>query len=271
MCVPVLILRCILMNILAIGDVVGSVGCEFLREKLPSFKKLKNIDVVIANGENSSDGNGITRASARYLFDSGVDVITTGNHAFRRREDYELFDENPFVVRPANYPDGTTPGKGYCIVDKGRFRMAVLNLMGTVFLEPLDCPFKTADRILKEIANEGIKTVILDFHAEATGEKRALGFYLDGRISGLYGTHTHVLTADACILPKGTGYITDAGMTGVIDSVLGVKSEIIIKRYMERLPQRFDLEKGPCKLNGVIFEVNQNTGMCNSCEGIEII
>lgn len=258
------------MNILAIGDVVGSVGCQFLREKLPQLKKLKGIDLVIANGENSADGNGITPVSADFLFKSGVDVITTGNHSFRRKESYALYDDSPFLVRPGNYPAKTTPGKGICIVDMGRVQVAVINLMGTAFMEPLACPFETLDCFIDEAKNENAKIIIVDFHAEATGEKRALGYYADGRVSALFGTHTHVQTADETILPQGTGYITDVGMTGTVHSVLGVKTEIIIKKFKEKLPQRFDLAEGECKMNCIIFEVDDSTGKTVSVERIEI-
>lgn len=259
------------MIILAIGDVVGKIGCEFLRDKLPKLKKLKGIDIVIANGENSSDGNGITPSSAEYLFSSGVDVITTGNHAFRRKEVYDLYDECEFLIRPANFPNGTTPGKGMTILDKGRFQIAVINLMGTAYLEPLDCPFKEADRLIKKADDMGAKIKIVDFHAEATGEKRAMGYYLDGRVSAIFGTHTHVQTADATILPNGTGYITDAGMTGTIHSVLGVQKEIIIKKFVEKLPQRFDLATGDCKMNCVLMEIDEKSGKTLNIEALEIL
>lgn len=256
------------MNILVIGDVVGNQGCQFLREKLPAFKRTKNIHLVIANGENSSDGNGITPASADYLFSSGVDVITTGNHAFRRREVYDTFDSEPYLLRPANFPDSSTPGKGYCIVDKGRVQVCVANLMGTVYMESLACPFETADRILK--ATPEAKIHIFDFHAEATAEKRALGFYLDGRASVVFGTHTHVLTADACILPKGTGYITDTGMTGPVQSVLGVKPELAIAKMKSKLPVRFENATGEYMLNATLFEVDDSTGRTLSVEKFDL-
>ncbi len=259
------------MNFLFIGDVVGKIGCTFLRDKLPNLKKLKGIDVVVANGENSSDGNGITPSSADFLFKSGVDVITTGNHAFRRKEAYPFFDECEYLIRPANFPSGTTPGKGITMLDMGRLQIAVINLMGTAFMEPLDCPFKTADKLIKQAQDENAKIIIVDFHAEATGEKKALGYYLDGRVSAIFGTHTHVQTADATILPKGTGYITDAGMTGPIHSVLGVKPEIIIKKFTEKLPQRFDLATGDCKMNCVLMEIDEKTGKTINIDAMEIV
>lgn len=259
------------MNILAIGDVVGSVGCEFLRKRLSQFKKLKAVDLVIANGENSADGNGITPQSAEFLFQSGVDVITTGNHAFRRKESYALYDECEYLIRPANYPEGTTPGRGMCMVDMGRTQVAVLNIMGTAFMDALDCPFKTADKLIEEAKENGAKIILVDFHAEATGEKRAFGYYLDGRVSGVFGTHTHVPTADETVLPNGTGYITDVGMTGVIHSVLGVKTEIIIAKLKDKLPQRFDLARGDCKLDCILFEIDEKTGKALSMERVEIM
>lgn len=255
------------MNILCIGDIVGSNGSQFLRNKLPSLKKLKNIDVVIANGENASDGNGITPTTAKYLFDSGVDIITLGNHTFRRAEIYDFLDEHDNIIRPANFPSGA-PGQGYTIHDMGRYQVGVINLMGQVFLESIDCPFKKLDEILK--TKDMPKITIVDFHGEATGEKRAFGYYADGKVSGIFGTHTHVPTADECILPKGTGYISDVGMTGTIESVLGVKPELVIKKCMTKLPVRFDLEQGPCRMDCIVFEIDEKTGLCRSVERINI-
>jgi metallophosphoesterase (TIGR00282 family) len=191
------------MNILALGDVVGGVGCRFLRKHLPSLKKMKGIDLVIANGENSADGNGLTPTSAQYLFDSGVDVITTGNHSFRRRESYDFYDSCPYLLRPANFPS-SAPGKGFCVVDMGRIQVGVVNLMGVVYLESMESPFDVADRLLSQ---DLPKITLVDFHAEATGEKGALASYLDGRVSAVFGTHTHVQTADERVLPGGTGEV----------------------------------------------------------------
>ena len=258
------------MNILAIGDIIGVNGCEFLRKKLPGLKRLKNIDLVIANGENSANGNGITPAGAEHIFKSGVDVITTGNHAFRRREMYQYYDDTPYIIRPANYPNSTTPGRGMTIIDMGKCSVAVMNIMGTSYMEPLDCPFKTADELIEKSSEKGVKINILDFHAEATGEKRALGYYLDGRVSCIFGTHTHVQTADEVILPKGTGYITDVGMTGPSEAVLGVKPEIIIEKLKNKLPQRFDWAEGECKLDCVLFTVDEKTGYTTEVERMEI-
>ena len=256
------------MNILCIGDVVGSVGCEFLREKLPGLKKLKAIDFVIANGENSADGNGITPTSFQHLLDSGVDVVTTGNHCFRRREVYELFDSAENLLRPANFPEKVTPGHGLCIADLGRVRVAVINLMGNVYLESLKSPFETLEELLK--TPDLPRICIVDFHAEATGEKRAMGFFADGRVSALFGTHTHVQTADECLLPKGTGYITDAGMTGPIHSVLGVKPELIIRKLTTQMPVRFETASAPCHMDCVLFTIDERTGLCVDAERISI-
>ena len=255
------------MNLLMIGDVVGRDGCKFLRSKLPALKKFQAIDLVIANGENSADGNGITPDSADDLFASGVDVITTGNHAFRRREVYDLFDSEPLLLRPANYPD-SAPGKGWCIYDMGRLQICVINLLGTVYLESLACPFRTVDKILAEAGNP--KIAIVDFHAEATGEKRALGFYLDGRISVLAGTHTHVQTADAGVLPHGTGYISDLGMVGPVQSVLGVKPELAIAKMKEKLPVRFENATGEQMFNAAVFHIDDRTGRTLDVERIDL-
>lgn len=257
-----------MVNILCIGDVVGSMGCEFLRDHLPALKKMKQVDLVIANGENSADGNGITPASAQHLFTSGVDVITGGNHSFRRRETYPFYDSCEVLLRPANFPRDTTPGQGVCVVDLGRVRVAVVNLMGTVYLESLKSPFEALDKILK--TPDFPKLCVVDFHAEATGEKRAMGFFADGRITALFGTHTHVQTADEGLLPKGTGYISDAGMTGVIHSVLGVKPEIIVQKLVTKMPARFDYAKGPCHMDCVLFTADEKTGLCTDVQRISL-
>ncbi len=256
------------MRILCIGDVVGSIGCEFLRSKLPALKKIKGIDFVICNGENSADGNGLTVPSAKFLFDSGVDVITLGNHSFRRKEAYEYIDENPFIVRPANFPSKSTPGKGICNVDTGRRMITVISLMGNVYMDNvLDCPFECVDEMLNQAES---KIIIVDFHAETTSEKRAMGFYLDGRVSAVFGTHTHVQTSDAQVLEGGTGYITDVGMTGTIDSVLGVKKEIIIDKLKTKLPKRFDLASGDCSMECIIFDIDDKTGRCTGAQSLRI-
>jgi hypothetical protein len=254
------------MNILAIGDVVGTAGCDFLRKHLPSLKKTYHIDLCLVNGENSADGNGITPGSAMHILTSGADVITTGNHAFRRREIYDFFDETPHVLRPVNYP-ASAPGHGYYIIDTGRTLVCIVNLMGTVYMDSLDNPFFAIDNILGEVGNA---MVIVDFHAEATSEKRALGYYLDGRVSAVFGTHTHVQTADEQILPRGTGYITDIGMTGPLNSVLGVESALAIQRFVTKMPVRFATAPGACSMCGVILDIDDKTHLTNSINRVRI-
>ena len=256
-----------LLNILLIGDVIGSGGVRFLRSRLPAFKRARAVDLAIVNGENAADGNGITPDAMDDLFAAGADVITTGNHVFRRREILDALDSEPYLLRPANYPPGA-PGKGWCIYDLGRVQVCVANLMGTAYLDSLDCPFRAADRILAETRDAAVH--IFDFHAEATGEKRAMGFYLDGRAAIVCGTHTHVQTADACILPGGIGYLTDLGMTGAIDSVLGVKPELVIAKLKQKLPVRFEAASGPMMMNGALFAVDPATGRAQSVERIDI-
>ena len=255
------------MNILCIGDVVGGNGCNFLRSKLSSLKRTYGIDLVIANGENASDGNGVTPAAARHLFDSGVDIITLGNHTYRRAEVYDYLEETESILRPYNFPEGA-PGHGIVIYDMGIRSIAVINLMGQMYMDNVDCPFAALDKILKENDLPNIK--IVDLHAEATGEKRAFGYFADGRVSAVFGTHTHVQTADECILPKGTGYITDVGMTGTIESVLGVKPELVIKKCKTKLPVRFDYEQGECKMDMVLFDIDEKTGLTRGVKRLSV-
>lgn len=248
-----------MIRILMIGDVVGQGGCDAVRAKLPAFKRAQKIDLVVANGENSAEGNGILPHSAEHLFDSGVDVITTGNHALRRREIYEYFDEGKSLVRPANF-HREAPGVGYLTLDLLRYQLCVVNLQGVVYMEPLENPFDCIDRILREVKTPNI---LVDFHAEATSEKLALAYYLDGRVTAVVGTHTHVQTADEKVLPQGTGYITDLGMCGAEHSVLGVRPDLAIKRLRTHLPVRFENERENCILHGVVLEINEKTGKTN--------
>lgn len=247
------------MKILTIGDIVSQQGCDYLRQELPRLKKELGADIVIANGENSAIGNGILPQSAKHILDSGVDAVTLGNHCLKRREIYDYLDEDNPIVRPANYHK-SAPGRGYMIIDKGSFQAAVINLQGYVYMEPVENPFSVIDKIVDKIIAQGIKIILVDFHAEATSEKRAMGFYLDGRISAIYGTHTHVQTSDNQILPNGTGYVTDIGMTGPYYSVLGVKPESVIEKLKTGLPVRFTNENGPCVLEGCLFEIDKNSG-----------
>ncbi|MBQ7820995.1 MAG: YmdB family metallophosphoesterase [Clostridia bacterium] len=247
-------------NILAVGDAVGSHATSYLKEKLHSIIQYHAIDLTVVNGENSADGNGMLPQSAEAIYDAGADVITGGNHSFRRREVYGFLDDSGYCVRPANMPS-TAPGFGYTVIDAGGRRVLVMNLLGNVYMDPVESPFVCADRILE--ANKGkYDYAVVDIHAEATSEKAALARYLDGRVSVVFGTHTHVATADEQILPKGTGFITDLGMVGVNDSILGVKSEIIIEKFISRMPVRFEQAVGKVSASGAIFMLDKLTGKC---------
>lgn len=254
------------MRLLFIGDIVSHSGCEFLGSKLYGIKKDYNIDITVVNGENSADGNGITPFSCDYLTKIGADVITTGNHAFRRREAAEVFENTEHLIRPLNYPEGVV-GKGVYLLDMGRCRVAVVNLMGVVYMEPLDNPFSVIDKALKQLDTPNI---IVDFHAEATAEKKAMGYYLDGRVTAVLGTHTHVQTADEQILPAGTAYITDVGFTGPEESVLGVKKELAIEKQRLHFPVKFVEADTPCYINGVVVDFDEKTGRARSIERIRV-
>ena len=253
------------MRLLALGDVVGEKGCAAVRRLLPEIKRKENIDFCIANGENSAEGNGTTPSSAEHLFASGVDVITGGNHSFRRSEFYTVLDENDRVLRPFNFHT-SNPGKGTAVIDMGKYQIGVINLSGSAFMNGAGNPFDAADAAVEKVKDCKIK--IVDFHAEATGEKRALAFYLDGRVSAVFGTHTHVQTGDACILGGGTGYITDLGMCGPCGSVLGVESEIIIRALKTGMPSRIINSKNDAGLQGCIFEINESTGRTENVKTI---
>lgn len=256
------------VRVLAIGDIVSMQGCEKLRKELPSLKKSKEIDVCIVNGENSAVGNGMTAFSCEHIFSSGADVITGGNHTFRRREFYETLENSFCVIRPYNYGENA-PGSGFTVIDKGYFKIGVINLLGTALMENLRNPFECIDEAIDRLKDE-VNIVIVDFHAEATAEKRAMGFYVDGRVSAVFGTHTHVQTADEQILPNKTGYITDIGMTGPKNSVIGVKPELAIEKMKTNLPVRFENPDGECELCGVIFEIDKKSGKALSVERIRI-
>ncbi len=240
-------------------------GCDFLLQKLPLIKRQYAVDIAVVNGENSAQGNGITKLSADMIFNAGADIITTGNHAFKRREAYEIYG-NDCIIRPANYPDGA-PGKGICTLDMGAYSIAVINLSGTVYLDPLDNPFTVIDNMLEEVDTPNI---FVDFHAEATSEKKAMGFHLEGRVSGVFGTHTHVPTADETILGGHTAYITDLGMTGPERSMLGVEIKPAVDRLRFRLPVRFKEAEGDCFLCGAVVEFDEKTGKSHKIEQLII-
>ncbi|MBP5361737.1 MAG: TIGR00282 family metallophosphoesterase [Ruminococcus sp.] len=253
-------------NLLFIGDVVGNSGSSFLASKLSLIKRQYDINITIVNGENSASGDGITPSSADILIRAGADVITTGNHAFKRKESSELFDTE-YILRPANYPDGGAPGKGLFTLDMGTYSIAIINLMGTVFMEPLDNPFTKIDELLTEIETPNI---FVDFHAEATSEKKAMGHYLTGKVTGVFGTHTHVQTADEIILGNHTAYITDVGMTGPEISSLGAAIKPAIDRFRFHIPVRFKEADGNCFLCGICVEFDEKCGKSHKIERLII-
>ena len=253
------------MNVLCIGDVVAGIGCRHLQRVLPRIKRETAADVCIVNGENSADGNGMLPGSVEALYAAGADVVTGGNHTFRRHEIFDRLEDDPFLLRPANMPAGT-PGRGMTVIDRGRFQVTVISLLGTVYMEALESPFDALDRLLAEAGDP--RFCIVDFHAEATAEKRGLGFYADGRISALFGTHTHVATADEQILPGGTGYITDVGMTGPVQSCLGVDPALAVRKMRTKLPVRFAAAEGECAMDGVLFTLDDRTGRTTAVQRI---
>ena len=253
------------MLILAVGDVVGAGGCDYLLKKLPAFKRHSGVEVCIVNGENSAQGNGITPESCEELFDAGADLVTTGNHVYKQRRVYEYLDSSKPVLRPFNYND-SNPGRGVGVIDKGAYKVGVINLLGNAFLEAAGNPFFAADEALKQLAD--CRIIIVDIHAEATSEKSALGFYLDGRVTAVVGTHTHVQTADERLLPGGTAYITDLGMTGAADSVLGIRPELAIEKFKYLMPVRFDAAQGEHRACGVLIEADKSTGKALGIERV---
>lgn len=255
------------MRILFIGDIVGRPGRDYLTNNLGRIKREYKADVCIANGENASHGKGITLNSAETLNMCGVDVITLGNH-WTSRDMTTVFDDFRYMVRPANFP-GSHPGEGSVVFDCGRARVGVINVQGRVYMDPLDSPFDAADREIIKIKDE-CDLILVDFHAEATSEKAALAYYLDGKVCAVVGTHTHVQTADEKILKGGTAFISDVGMTGVEDSILGVKSEIIVDRFARVKPGKFELAEGLVQFNGVIIDADEKTGKAVNIERINI-
>ncbi|MFH1833820.1 MAG: TIGR00282 family metallophosphoesterase [bacterium] len=240
------------MIVLFFADVIGKPGRDLLSAKLPWLRRRYGADAVIANGENATDGKGIKPTHAEALLGAGIDVITTGNHVYKQRETYRYLDEQPRVIRPFNFLP-SNPGRGVTVVDTPAGRLAVVNLSGHLYLYPARSPFEMVDEALEQL--EGVRSIIVDLHAEATSEKVAMGWYLDGRVSAVIGTHTHVRTADARVLPRGTAYITDAGMCGPRDSVIGVKKELVIERFLNQLPVRFEVASGDVWLEGVVVEI----------------
>ena len=253
------------MRVLMIGDVIGEPGREAVRILVPELRSEFGIDLVIANGENTAGGFGITPETAMELTESRVDIITSGNHVWKQKEIIPFINEEWPLIRPANYPPGT-PGRGYIRIGN----TVVINLMGRTFMNTLDCPFRGIDQVLKEVGGETPpKVIIVDFHAEATSEKQAMGWYTDGRVSAVLGTHTHVGTADARILPKGTAFVTDVGMTGPYNSVIGSDIRAVLEGFLTQMPRRFTVPKGPVLLNSVLVDINDESGTATSIERID--
>ncbi|WP_273130451.1 TIGR00282 family metallophosphoesterase [Metabacillus sp. HB246100] len=256
------------MKILFIGDVFGSPGRDMVKEYLPKLKTKYRPHTVIVNGENAANGRGITEKIYHQIIESGAHIITMGNHTWDNRDIFDFIDKADKIVRPANFPE-TNPGKGMTYATVGGKEVAVINLQGRAFLPPSDCPFKKADELIEQ-ARKRTSFIFVDFHGEATSEKQAMGWYLNGRVSAVVGTHTHVQTADERILDKGTAYITDVGMTGPYDGILGVDKEMILKRFLTGLPVRHDVAEGRNQLSGVVIDLDDKTGKATKIERILI-
>lgn len=256
------------MRILMVGDVVGRTGRYFFMEQTPELKLTKNIDMVVVNGENAAHGKGLTPNVFNELIRGGADVVTTGNHIWDNPKVMEIIDTEPFLLRPANYPEDT-PGKGFCIYPVGKKKVGVINLSGRTYMPPIDCPFRLGEKILKFIKKD-CDIILVDFHAEATSEKLAFAHYFDGQVTAVVGTHTHVQTADAKILPKGTAYITDLGMVGANNSILGMEIEPVIKRFMTGRPSKFEVAEGAAIYCAVLIDINNKTNKPTRIERIFI-
>jgi len=257
------------VNILFIGDIIGKPGRQAVSRELHRLIDQYRVDLVIANGENAAGGFGITEETAKDLFKCGIHLLTSGNHIWDKKDALEFISREGKLLRPANYPPGT-PGQGSTIVTTpGGVKVGVLNLEGRVFMNNLDCPFRTADREVARLKEE-TSIIFVDFHAEATSEKTSLGWYLDGRVSAVVGTHTHVQTADERILPGGTAYLTDAGMTGSFDSVIGVRKEEPIEKFLTQVPAKFEIAKNNLRMNGVVITVDEGTGKSVGIERVNL-
>lgn len=254
------------MRILMVGDVVGRPGRAAFAKYTPRLRREKNVDLVVVNGENAAGGKGLTRPAFDELLRAGADVVTSGNHIWDKKEVREIIDAEPYLVRPANYPLGT-PGRGWCAYPLRTRTVGVMNLSGRAFMPALDCPFQKAEELLREMRDH-CDIILLDFHAETTSEKMALAWYLDGRVQAVVGTHTHVQTADERILPGGTAYISDLGMTGPWDSVLGVKKECILQKFTTGLPVRFEVAEGPCVYSGVLLDIDEPSSRVRGIERV---
>jgi len=255
------------MRILLIGDVVGGPGRKIFKREVPRLRAERHLDAVVVNAENCAAGSGITAALAKEFFEAGADAITLGDHTWGQKEFAGQIGSVERLIRPANYP-AECPGRGWCLVTMPTFRFAVVNLQGRVFMSSVECPFKTADRVLNEIPKD--VSVFVDFHAEATSEKITFGYYVDGRVTAVVGTHTHVQTSDAMLLPKGTAYLTDLGMTGPYVSSIGRDLKPVTKRFVTGMPGRFEVAEGPCVLEGAVVDFDPATKKAASIETLRV-
>jgi metallophosphoesterase (TIGR00282 family) len=257
------------VKLLFIGDIIGKSGRQAISRELHRLVDRHTVDLVIANGENSAGGFGLTEEVAGELFKQGIDLLTSGNHIWDKRDSFDYLKREERIIRPANYPEGTPGASSALLRTAGGAKVAVLNLEGRVFMNNLECPFRVADREISRLKEE-TPVILVDFHAEATSEKSALGWYLDGRVSAVIGTHTHVQTADERILPGGTAYMSDAGMTGAFDSVIGIRKDEAIQKFLTLLPVKFEVAKGNIRLNGVVVEIDEQSGRALGIERINI-
>ncbi len=256
------------MNILFIGDIVGRAGRRAVRKLLHTIRKENKIDLVIANGENSAGGFGITKKVAKELFDYGIDCITMGNHTWNNKDIFNFIEKQKNLIRPLNYmPE--VPGKGWTIIDYQNIKIGIINLIGQVYMSNHNSPVYIFKKYIEEIKNKS-DIIVIDFHAEATGEKLAFANYVDGKVAAVVGTHTHIQTADEQILPQGTGYITDLGLTGAVNSILGMKKEEVIKKYTTKLPGRFSVATGQCKIEGAIINIDTENSIASDIKRIQI-
>ena len=257
------------MNVLFVGDIMGEPGRRVLLKHLSRAIEDHRIDLVVGNGENAAGGFGITPDIAEELFDLGLSAITLGNHAWDKREAMPYLEKESRVIRPANYPDGA-PGKGACVIETVHGeRLGIVQLMGRVFMPMVDCPFRVAERELSQLENQA-DYILVDMHAETTSEKMAMGYFLDGKVSAVLGTHTHVQTADEQILPQGTGYLTDVGMTGPVQSVIGMKPNLVIQKFLTQLPRRFEVAPGPSVLCAAVVEFDSTTKKTNNISRLRL-
>lgn len=259
------------MKVLFLGDIFGKPGRDCIKEKLMEIVEKNSVDVVIANGENAAGGLGITPKISDSLLKLGIDVITSGNHIYKKKEIYDYIEKEPRLLKPANYPPNT-PGNGFYILSNDKIKnkkVAVINICGRVFIENLDCPFRCVDSIINAVSKQ-TPIIIVDFHGEVTSEKAAMGWFLDGRVSAVVGTHTHVQTADERILPGGTAYITDVGMVGPRNSVIGIRKEIVIERFINLMPQKFKVANDDNWISGVLIDIDENSGRSKNISRINL-